>query len=159
VNRVALRKNSAHFTRNATQLREQSMDQMETGARDHAIPGHVRVFAATAAGSSGCHPASTTGAPSPERENDPKYFQPHPLVAKLPAGMKSRNPDSKGHYITGLTASDFVIEEDGKPRQITNLGYIQAGSKPSPRPSRRGKPPSGLVVAPLRREECAGASC
>jgi VWFA-related protein len=64
--------------------------------------------------------------------------------------------DSKGHYITDLTASDFVIEEDGKPQKITNLSYIQTGSKPAPRPSQREKPPSDLVVAPsapLRREE------
>ncbi len=64
--------------------------------------------------------------------------------------------DSKGHYITDLTASDFVIEEDGKPQKITNVSYIQTGSKPAPRPSQREKPPSDPVVAPpasLRREE------
>jgi VWFA-related protein len=64
--------------------------------------------------------------------------------------------DSKGHYITDLTASDFVIEEDGKPRKITNLSYIQTGLKPTPGPLRREKPRSDLVTvpsAPLRREE------
>lgn len=66
--------------------------------------------------------------------------------------------DSKGHYVTDLTAADFQIEEDGKPQKITNFSYIQAGSKPAPRaPAPRVKsagpalPPA--PSAPLRRED------
>lgn len=32
--------------------------------------------------------------------------------------------DSKGRYVTDLTADDFVIYEDGKPQKITNFSYI-----------------------------------
>jgi VWFA-related protein len=32
--------------------------------------------------------------------------------------------DSKGHYVTDLTADDFTIYDDGKPQKITNFSYI-----------------------------------
>src|SRR5580704_4410987 len=40
--------------------------------------------------------------------------------------------DSKGHYITDLTANDFEVLEDGQPLKITNFSYIQTGAKPAP---------------------------
>ena len=39
--------------------------------------------------------------------------------------------DSKGHYVTGLTADDFEITEDGRPQQITNFNYVQVGARPA----------------------------
>jgi hypothetical protein len=32
--------------------------------------------------------------------------------------------DSKGHYVTDLTADDFAIYDDGKQQKITNFSYI-----------------------------------
>jgi len=61
--------------------------------------------------------------------------------------------DSKGHYITNLTADDFIVEEDGKPQKITSFSYVPTGSKPAPRPpAARPQPKSNLPPpsAPLR---------
>lgn len=65
--------------------------------------------------------------------------------------------DSKGRYITDLTADDFAILEDGKPRKITNFNYIRTGSKPTPAaPAPAPKSVAALPSipsAPPRRED------
>src|ERR1035438_2163326 len=32
--------------------------------------------------------------------------------------------DSKGNYVTDLTADDFAVYDDGRPQKITNFSYI-----------------------------------
>src|SRR5579862_1847413 len=57
--------------------------------------------------------------------------------------------DSKGHYLTDLSAGDFIIEEDGKPQQITSFSYVGTGSNPvtgSTPP--RAKPALNYLAAP-----------
>ena len=68
--------------------------------------------------------------------------------------------DSKGHYVTDLTADDFAIYDDGKPQKITNFSYISVSS-PTPPQSRSERKaaskPSPLLPpapsAPARQED------
>jgi len=64
--------------------------------------------------------------------------------------------DSKGHYVTDLTADDFAVFEDGKPQKITNFSYVRVGSPASPPSKPIGKPAPVLPPAPsapVRRED------
>ena len=68
--------------------------------------------------------------------------------------------DSKGHYVSDLTADDFAVYEDGKPQKITNFSYVQviphspAGSKPEGKPSKKSAPAlPPAPAAPTRRED------
>ena len=63
--------------------------------------------------------------------------------------------DSKGRYITDLSANDFEILEDGKPQKITNFSYIQTGSRPVPARAPRPKSAAALPMpsAPPRIED------
>lgn len=68
--------------------------------------------------------------------------------------------DSKGHYITDLTADDFTVYDDGKPQKITNFSYVQVGphapvgAKPAGKPSGKSAPAlAPTPAAPLRRAD------
>lgn len=68
--------------------------------------------------------------------------------------------DSKGHYVTGLTADDFAIFEDGKPQKITNFSYVKvgsaipAGSAPAPKHAPKAVPAlPPAPAAPVRPED------
>lgn len=65
--------------------------------------------------------------------------------------------DSKGHYITDLTADDFAVDEDGKPQKITNFSYIRIASAPAPAAPPPGSKSRAMLApppaAPLRRED------
>ena len=68
--------------------------------------------------------------------------------------------DSKGHYITDLTADDFAVFDDGKPQKITNFSYVQigphaaTGAKPAGKPSPKSAPAlPPAPAAPPRRED------
>ncbi len=66
--------------------------------------------------------------------------------------------DSKGHYVTDLTADDFTIYDDGKPQKITNFTYISVTpqSAAAYKPEKSAKldrtlPP--VAAEPTRRED------
>jgi VWFA-related protein len=69
--------------------------------------------------------------------------------------------DSRGKPVSDLTAADFQILLDGKPRTITSCNFIQAGGGPAPPPTvappavpkqlEAALPP--MPVAPLKREQ------
>lgn len=65
--------------------------------------------------------------------------------------------DSKGRYVSDLTADDFAVYEDGKPQTITNFSYVRvssplpAGAKPEGKPSPKSLPPA--PSAPVRPED------
>lgn len=42
--------------------------------------------------------------------------------------------DDQGRRVTGLTAEDFEVFEDGKPQQIIGLQYVASGAAPPPSP-------------------------
>lgn len=45
-------------------------------------------------------------------------------------------PIRDGHVVEGLTAADFVVEEDGKPQQIENFEFVE-GADAAPESTRR----------------------
>ncbi|HEX7318077.1 MAG TPA: VWA domain-containing protein [Pyrinomonadaceae bacterium] len=57
--------------------------------------------------------------------------------------------DSEGRQVTGLTAEDFELTEDGRPQAITNLAYVDnaPGAKPSATPA-TDEAAKGTVAAP-----------
>jgi VWFA-related protein len=66
--------------------------------------------------------------------------------------------DSKGRYVTDLTADDFAIYQDGKPQKITNFSYVGVTAPPQraarnklPEKSSAALPPPPTPVA--RRED------
>ncbi|MGO4880262.1 MAG: VWA domain-containing protein [Bryobacteraceae bacterium] len=67
--------------------------------------------------------------------------------------------DSKGHYVTDLTADDFAMFEDGKPQKITNFSYVNVGSPApaapqTPKKSPKAEPPlPPALAAPLHPED------
>jgi VWFA-related protein len=58
--------------------------------------------------------------------------------------------DSKGHYVTDLSADDFAIYDDGKPQKITNFSYISVTPEALSKPERKAssKPSPTLPAAP-----------
>ena len=68
--------------------------------------------------------------------------------------------DSKGHYVTDLTADDFAIYDDGKPQKITNFSYISVSPQappPSKADRKSNQKPSPMLPpapsAPARQED------
>jgi VWFA-related protein len=68
--------------------------------------------------------------------------------------------DSKGNYVTDLTADDFAVYDDGRPQKITNFSYVSvspqspAGLPPAVKPSSGFAPAlPPAPAAPLRRED------
>src|SRR5450631_4158625 len=59
--------------------------------------------------------------------------------------------DSKGHYITDLTADDFAIYDDGKPQKITNFSYVSvsSGAPASSKTERKASPKSAPILPPV----------
>ena len=53
--------------------------------------------------------------------------------------------DSKGRHVADLRPSDFQLLVDGKPRQLTNFSYIDAGPKATPAPT------TASTAAPARK--------
>src|SRR5579884_955168 len=65
--------------------------------------------------------------------------------------------DSKGRPVTGLTAKDFEILQDGEPQTITSFSYVAGGVKAAPPigKSSRAKSDSAIPAppVPLTREQ------
>src|SRR5882724_11909079 len=66
--------------------------------------------------------------------------------------------DSKGHPVTDLKASDFIVLQDGKPQNISNFSFIDVkegrvlnaaakAAKPEPKPAKGVPPPPPPVMA------------
>ena len=56
--------------------------------------------------------------------------------------------DSKGHYVTDLTADDFAIYDDGKPQKITNFSYVSV-TPHAPAMAKGERKPSDKIVRTL----------
>jgi VWFA-related protein len=65
--------------------------------------------------------------------------------------------DKRGRQVTDLTADDFEIFEDGRPRKITNFSYVSVGPPPSSAPDAGPTPttaaPAAVPRARLRPEQ------
>ncbi len=69
--------------------------------------------------------------------------------------------DSKGRYATDLTADDFAVYEDGKPRKIANFSYVRNGTQAPIGPKAAAGKPAGksapalppAPAAPLRPQD------
>ncbi len=62
--------------------------------------------------------------------------------------------DEQGRRVTGLTAEDFEILEDGKPQQIIGLQYVASGAAPPPAAgsgATAGAPPSAPSADRIKR--------
>lgn len=51
--------------------------------------------------------------------------------------------DAQGNPVTGLTANDFQIVEDGKPQVITSFSQVDISVRAARRADRRGKRRAG----------------
>jgi len=68
--------------------------------------------------------------------------------------------DSKGHYVTDLTADEFTISLDGKQQKITNFSYVSVSpqaQRPSKADRKAASKPSPMLPpapsAPARQED------
>jgi VWFA-related protein len=107
--------------------------------------------------------AQTTNSPSPAQREEVSTQKPEDVV-RITTNLVQVDVtvlDQKGQLVSGLTADDFIVTEDGQPKKITNFSFITPSNTVTPSPAAHPsvKPASGAAPVPppppvtLRRDQ------
>jgi VWFA-related protein len=89
-------------------------------------------------------PATPAGSPQKPTQDEDDVVRITTNLVQVDATVM----DKSGKQVTGLTADDFEISENGRPQKITNFAYVSTASLPAPSPP-KVKDATGKTIQPF----------